>query len=475
MNDTINQNLNHTMSIAIFTRDLRVNDNYMLYDALKHSKYVLPIFVFTPIQVDKNKRFNENCFQFMYESLKELCKKIPLQFFHDDLLAVITRLKKHNEDLDAVYISKDFTPFAKKRERNLQSLCKKLKMSANIVKNNHTLLDFDLLKNSTGNTYKMFTPFFLKAYEVTKSQREHIFPITISTSMIKNKCLTTKQSSSIKLSKMENYFEYNDNMTQRGGRNNAIQLLKKLNTICKRYEKTKKMPSVSTTQLSAHNKFGTVSIREVYFVFMTCRNRTTSLLEQLYWREFYYYLLEHNQKSLTNNFNKKWNKFPWQFNRYYYERWKYGRTGFPMVDAAMRELNATGYIHNRSRMIAAMFLTKNLNISWKYGDYYFSKKLTDYDPAQNTGNWQWVAGSGVDPLRYGMPRVMDPWRQQKKQDPECIYVKKWIPELQNVPNKNIKNWHSDYAIYPSVYIKPMVDYESTIERFKKRFRHMIKY
>jgi deoxyribodipyrimidine photo-lyase len=152
-----------------------------------------------------------------------------------------------------------------------------------------------------------------------------------------------------------------------------------------------------------------------------------------------------------------------------------GRTGFPMVDAAMRELNATGYIHNRSRMIAAMFLTKNLNISWKYGDYYFSKKLTDYDPAQNAGNWQWVAGSGVDPLRYGMPRVMDPWRQQKKHDPECIYVKKWIPELKNIPNKSIKNWNTDHHNFPNVYIKPMIDYDSTIERFKKRFRHMTKY
>jgi deoxyribodipyrimidine photo-lyase len=467
--------MNYDTSIVIFTRDLRVNDNYMLHDALKCSKNILPIFVFTPAQIDNNKRFNDNCFQFMFESLKELNKKIPLHFFHDDLLTVVTRLKKHNQKIDAVFISGDYTPFAKKRERDLQLLCKKLGMLINIVKNNHTLLDFNSLKNSTGETYKMFTPFFIKAYETIKSQTKNIFPITVSASIIKNKCVTTKQQSSIKLSEMEDYFEYNDDIAQHGGRSNAIQLLKKLNPICKRYEKTKKMPSVNTTQLSAHNKFGTVSIREVYFVFITCKNKAISLLEQLFWREFYYYLLENNQKSLTQNFNKKWNKFPWQFNRYYYERWKMGRTGFPMVDAAMRELNATGYIHNRSRMIAAMFLTKNLNISWKYGDYYFSKKLTDYDPAQNAGNWQWVAGSGVDPLRYGMPRVMDPWRQQKKQDPECIYVKKWIPELKNIPNKSIKNWNTDHHNFPNVYIKPMIDYDSTIERFKKRFRHMTKY
>lgn len=197
--------------------------------------------------------------------------------------------------------------------------------------------------------------------------------------------------------------------------------------------------------------------------------KCSELFDQLIWREFYYYLLHNNPSVLKKDYNSKWNKFKWRTSTSEFKMWCNGETGFPIIDAGMRQLNQTGYMHNRVRMLVAMFLTKNLMIDWKRGEEYFSTKLVDYDPALNNGNWQWNAGTGVDPLRYGKPRVMNPWNQQKKYDIDCVYIKKWIPVLKDVPNNDIHNWNTKYKNYDT-YIKPIVDYNETIERFMREFK-----
>lgn len=159
----------------------------------------------------------------------------------------------------------------------------------------------------------------------------------------------------------------------------------------------------------------------------------------------------------------------WRNSPYELDKWKEGKTGFPIIDAGMRELKSTGYMHNRVRMLTAMFLTRNLMIYWIEGEKYFSQQLVDCDAALNNGNWQWVAGTGVDPLRYGQPRMMNPWVQTKKVDAKCHYIRKWIPELSSVPIKDILSWDSSWKKYPGTYLEPMVNYSETINRFMESF------
>ena len=444
----------YNKSIFIFTRDLRTQDNLALIEACKNSETVLPIFIFTPEQTNKNKRFSENCFQFMIESLEDLVKDIPVQFFYGNIDKVINKLL-NNKDIEAIYISKDYTKFATKRE----NLLKKIGLDLHVI-SNHTLADIESVKQESGKTYSVFTHYrnkFIKIVSVNKPVKNNY----------KN-YYTKIQDGSIKLSKMKKLYTENKNIHINGGRRNGLKILRNAGKF-KKYNDTRNFPEYNTTHLSAHNKFGTVSIREVWYAFKNANIK--DILDQFIWREFYYCLLYNNQNLLKNNYNEKWNKFTWRNKNF--KEWCNGDTGFPIIDAGMRQLNATGFMHNRVRMLVAMFLTKNLMIDWKRGEEYFSKKLVDYDPALNNGNWQWNAGTGIDPLRYGVPRIMNPWSQQKTYDPECIYIKKWIPELKKVPNSDIHNWNNKYASY-NTYLEPIIDYKDTIEEFMKEFKKSIR-
>ncbi len=444
----------YKLSIFIFTRDLRTQDNHALIEACKNSIQVLPIFIFTPEQTKKNKRFSENCFQFMIESLAELSKDIPVQFFYGSVEDVLDKLLV-NENIESIYISKDYTKYSYRREKTL----KKYDIKLHVI-SNHTLADINTVKQDSGKTYTVFSHYKNKFYRVVDVDKPHKNSY--------NNYYTGKQKDRIGLDSMKKLYNENKDIHVNGGRKNGLKILKNAVDF-KKYSTTRNYPEYETTSLSAHNKFGTMSIREVWHAFKEAKVK--DILDQFVWREFYYYLLYNNPDLLTRNYNKKWDRFRWKSK--YFKEWTKGETGYPIIDAGMRQLNKTGYMHNRVRMLVAMFLTKNLMIDWKKGEEYFSKMLIDYDPAQNNGNWQWNAGTGIDPLRYGVPRVMNPWSQQKNYDANCVYIKKWIPELERVPVKDIHNWMKKYNDY-EVYLKPIVDYKESIDDFMKEFKTSVK-
>ena len=264
------------------------------------------------------------------------------------------------------------------------------------------------------------------------------------------------------------YFKYceqlNSNLLYIGGRENAKQVLSQ---IPNNYGKTHDTLSMPTTQLSSFIKFGCISVREVYSAF---NQKSPQLVRQLFWREFYAHIL-YAFPQLNRSLNSKYDNIKWDNNRTWFNAWTNGMTGFPVVDACMRQLNTTGYMHNRGRLIVASFLVKTLLIDWRWGEKYFAQNLVDYDVASNSQNWLWIAGGGADSQEYF--RIFNPWEQSKKHDHDCVYIKQWVPELQMVDNRHIHNWYRDDFRTSSVYPKPIVDYveqkKKVLDAYKKIF------
>ena len=225
--------------------------------------------------------------------------------------------------------------------------------------------------------------------------------------------------------------------------------------------------SIETSSLSAYIKFGCVSIREVYERFARKYGKFHELVRQLIWRDFYAHLLYFYPQSLGQLHSEKMKELDWSKSRSHLEAWKRGETGVPLVDAGMRQMNETGYMHNRVRMLVATYLTKILHINWLEGEKYFAQKLVDYDVASNSGNWQAVVGGGV----YAMPwfRVMSPWAQSEQYDPDCIYIKTWVEELANLEPKIIHKWYKycKTSEYNNIYKCPIVEYKEEKAVFMK--------
>jgi len=217
----------------------------------------------------------------------------------------------------------------------------------------------------------------------------------------------------------------------------------------------------ATSHLSAHNKFGTISPREFYWKVVDEFGVSAQILKELYWREFFTHVGFWHPFVFERAFNAKFADLKWENDEIKFDKWKRGRTGFPIVDAGMRELNETGFMHNRVRMIVASFLIKDLHVDWRLGEQYFAQKLVDYDPAVNNGNWQWVAGTGCDAAPYF--RIFNPWLQQKKFDPDCVYIKKWIPELRDVSSVEIHGIEKKNLSAEIEYPRPMINHGDEIK------------
>lgn len=442
--------MKYKKSLFIFRRDLRLEDNTALINALKNSDKVLPIFIFNNLQFlkEKNNYFSENAFEFMINSLKELneeLKKInsKLYFFLGENKNIINKLTKQ-EKINAIFVNKDYTHFSNKRDEEIKIICKKNKIDFNSFE--------DLLLNSPKKIlkkdkkpYTIFTPF----YKFSKN-----FPVDLP---IKNKYknyYNKKIDFEINLSNID--YSKNPKIKINGGRKEGLNLLKKA-TFVNNYESKRNFPFLdSTTFLSAHHKFGTISIRESFFAL----KENEPLVRQLYWRDFFTHIAFNFPRVFGNSFNKKYSNVCWIKNKKNknFLAWKKGLTGFPIVDAGMRELNNTGYMHNRLRMITASFLTKDLHIDWMLGENYFAKKLIDYDPCVNNGSWQWSASTGCDAQPYF--RIFNPWIQQEKFDADCKYIKKWVLELNDLNAKEIHNLYKKRpANLKNNYPEPIVDHK----------------
>ncbi len=450
--------------LFIFRRDLRIIDNNGLNLLNDKCKNIYTIFIFTPEQVGSgNKYKSDNSVQFMIESLEDLSSQISkaggrlYTFYGHNDAVVADCIKAWNINL--VCFNLDITPYAKERDAKIIALCERMKTYI-MYDHDYYLCEPGSVLNGAGEPYQKFTPYYQTALKKkidapAKMRKLHLHK---SDAHISNK-ITLEQA-------MKKFVgNENPDILVHGGRTEAINTLKIATRTQIHYSKNHNDLDKQTTQLSAYIKFGCVSIREVY----KALHGKTDIIRQLIWRDFYANILYSFPRVLGHALKPKYDKIHWHYNKTWFERWCSGETGFPVVDAGMRQLNATGYMHNRARLIVASFLVKTLLIDWREGEEYFASKLTDYDVASNNGNWQWIASSGADSQPFF--RIFNPFLQQEEYDKDCKYIKNWIPELTSLEPKIIHNWETEYVNHKDIkYPKPICDYKKQKEECLKMYK-----
>lgn len=439
-------------ALFIFRRDLRLPDNTALNAALHECDEVVAAFFADPRQVEDHPYKSNHALQFMGESLLEVaehiearggrlyCKKIEAAKGVEELI--------NKADITAVYLNRDYTPFSRKRDETIAQVCDDHDIPYNEY-GDYLLNEPEAVHKDNGDPYTVYTPFMKKSRQVPvrspdTSAKRHFFagPIEGYTSDV-----------SAVLS-----WQKNEQLKVRGGREHALRILRTLHEFADYEHQRNLVAEDATTHLSAYHKFGTVSVREVYEAIAQQLSPEHGLINELYWRDFFTHIAWHFPRVFGHAFHLKYDKLDWSKSEQDFQAWCEGKTGFPIVDAGMRELNTTGYMHNRVRMIVASFLVKDLHIDWRWGEKYFAQQLVDYDPAVNNGNWQWAASTGCDAQPYF--RIFNPWLQQERYDPECLYIKRWVEELQDVEPKVIHKWlkqegDSLFDHYPA----PIVDHK----------------
>ena len=456
--------------LFIYRRDIRSIDNTALIKAAEQSRanneHLLPVFIFTPEQVSSENKYRSlRAVSVMMSCLKQLRN---VQYFYGDNVEIVENLLKNRTlKVSSVYFNKDHTHYAIKRDKDIQNICDKYNVKL-VSTEDYTLHPMGSVTPTGANFYSVYTPFFNKANmlkvdvpdKITPDAHWHVEAVT-------SRYSTTLGKVSKKLG-----MKKDETMHVNGGRSEAKALIGKINNEQKNYSTTRNEAPHPTTSLSAHIKFGSVSIREVYYAFKNIPNKDASvaLIGQLYWNEFYDQLMHFLPIDRTlgkSNYKQKNVTWDARMKTKYLQDWKDGTTGFPFIDAGMRQLNQTGWMHNRARMAVANFLALALLIDWREGERYFAQKLVDYDVSQNNGNWQWSTGVGVD--RTGYLRMYNPFSQSKKHDPECKYIKKYIPELRDVPSNDIHKWDTKFSLHDNVYIEPIVNFS---ERRKIAMKEM---
>lgn len=454
-------------SIFIFRRDLRLSDNIGLMNALKESKQVIPIFIFNENQItSKNKYKSNNAVQFMIESLDDLndnlkMYKSALNYFYGDINDILKKLIKKYE-IDGIFFNLDYTPYSTARDNNIKELCQTFNITCKTY-HDALLNEIHTVKSGSESIYLKFTPYYNKA--IQKSVDKPLKLLNMDR-LSKNSYIEEKDTYNKDIYK---FYKENDKIAVNGGRKEAIKHLKILLTL-KDYNEDRNILHIRTSMLSAYNKFGCVSIREVYYfgLKLNPKIKTNDFIRQLYWRDFYYNVAYEHPETvppLKKALKEKYDDIKWVSDNKLLNAWKNGQTGYPIVDACMTQLNETGYIHGRGRLIVGSFLVKLMGIDWKEGDIYFSQMLVDHDPIVNSSNWQWLASSGVDSQAYY--RIFNPWLQSLNYDRDCIYIKQWIPVLKNVDNKDIHIWYDSCKLdkYKNIdYISPIIDYKKQKEK-----------
>lgn len=425
--------MNKKVSLFWFRRDLRLEDNRALYEALNAGHAVLPLFIFDP-EILETLPADDPRVSFIYEKLQEIRKK--LQNDHGSSLAIfmgnpelVFRNLFLQYDVQSVFTNRDYEPYAIKRDSEIEKACKQHGISFHTYKDQLVFEKNEVVKNN-GTPYIVYSPYMRKWRERLNSDSDLINcdtgPSTknfISHTRLPNASLA--QLGFIKSEIKVDPFELSPNL---------------INS----YRKRRNFPAQKATSLlGPHLRFGTVSVRSIVKEAMKAKDGT--FLNELIWREFFMQILWHYPHTVHQAFKKPYDRIEWLNREEDFEAWKQGQTGYALVDAGMRQLNQSGYMHNRVRMLTASFLCKHLLIDWRWGEAYFAEKLLDYEMSSNVGNWQWAAGSGVDAAPYF--RIFNPALQLEKFDKNLEYVRKWVPE-----------YGSDK--YPS----PIVDHKFARER-----------
>lgn len=448
------------VGLFVFRRDLRVVDNRGLLTLSQLVDVLHVCFIFTPEQVGPDNAFRSDAsVQFMIDSLDDLQHACNgrLGVFYGDNVDVLKRLVRTYNITDVCY-NKDITPYAVRRDKAIHALCK----SMNVIlheEQDYYLHDIGSVMTGSGEAYQKFTPFY-HACQKSASKIE-----TVNHRKVDIDGWTPKSTISLATARKRFLREKNDAVAP-GGRTEGVRRLTVFARRANEYSSHHDDLSEHTSELSAYIKFGCVSIREVYHAI-----HTPAFRRQLIWRDFYANVAMFYPHVFKGAMKEKYNRIQWNSGGTWFRAWCEGRTGFPVVDAGMRQLNATGYCHNRARLIVMSFLVKTMLIDWRRGEKYFASRLVDYDPASNNGNIQWVAGTGADSQPYF--RIFNPMRQQKEYDPKAIYIRRWVPELADVPIEDIHKWDTKHSNYPGVYIPPILNYDEekkhVLDAYKRVF------
>ncbi|PSR53623.1 deoxyribodipyrimidine photolyase [Adhaeribacter arboris] len=419
------------VSIFWFRRDLRLTDNAGLYHALKVGIPVIPLFIYDSDILEQLSDREDRRVQFIHQAIESLAESLQLLgsyllVKHGKPLEIFSQLIQEKK-IAAVYTNHDYEPYAQQRDAAVEHYLNKHAIPFHTYKD-QVIFEKSEITKPDGKPYTVFTPYKKRWLNTVNSFYVKSYP-------------TEKYTSQFVTMPPEPLPTLKD----LGFRETDLRTPGKSVTekIIAHYDKTRDYPALAgTSRLSVHLRFGTISIRQTV---QLAQKLNVTWLNELIWRDFYHMILYHFPHVESGAFKPAYDYIPWQNNENHFAHWCAGNTGYPLVDAGMRELNVTGFMHNRVRMVVASFLCKHLLIDWRWGEAYFAAKLLDYDLAANNGGWQWAAGSGCDAAPYF--RVFSPLAQLQKFDKQYLYVKKWVPE-----------WES------SNYSKPLVDHEFARKR-----------
>jgi deoxyribodipyrimidine photo-lyase len=393
-------------------RDLRLEDNAGLYEALTSGSEVQPVFIFDTEILEKLEDKNDARVTFIHTELQRINEELKeygsaLKVYYGKPTEVWSQILKDIQP-SAVYTNRDYEPYAKERDAEVEKLLQDHQVAFLTFKD-HVIFETDEIVKDDGTPYVVYTPYSRK----WKQKLNNYFLKPYPTSKYFQNFRKTAHAKVISLSEM-------------GFEKNTINFPEKTTTsgVIKNYEEQRNFPAIEgTSKLSVHFRFGTISIRDKA---SKGSKSSEKWLNELIWRDFYSQILHHFPHVVEGSFRPKYDKIKWSTNEEHFKAWCEGKTGYGMVDAGMRELNGTGFMHNRVRMVVSSFLTKHLLLDWRWGEAYFARKLLDFDLASNNGGWQWAAGSGVDAAPYF--RIFNPYTQIEKFDKQHQYIKKWIPE-----------------------------------------------
>lgn len=431
----------HSISVFWFRRDLRTDDNHGLLKALTSGYRVMPVFIFDKNILDElapdDRRVN-----FIHQQLQKLDATFRrngggLHVFYGDPKTVFAELcAKH--DIQAVYTNRDYEPYALDRDRAVEKVLANHNVALHTFKD-QVLFDHNDVAKSDGKPYTVYTPYSRKWLEKMRADGVPSYP-----SQDHLKTTIHLQTHGVPSLESMGFRPVSDKFPSPQPDSSIIE----------NYAENRDFPDrPSTTKLGVHLRFGTVSVRDMI---RKGEKSNETWLKELVWREFFMNILYHFPQVVTQSFKPAYDRIKWEDNSTHFEAWCNGQTGYPIVDAGMRELVQTGFMHNRARMVVASFLTKHLLIDWRKGEAFFASHLLDYDLASNNGNWQWAAGTGCDAAPYF--RVFNPYTQAKKFDPHNKYIRKWVPEV------------DDEKRYP----KPIVDHPAARKRALARYAEGLK-
>lgn len=402
------------LSIFWFRRDLRLEDNHGLFRALTEGKNVQPIFIFDRNILDKLEDKDDRRVTYIHHHISELNKRLEqfgssLWTFYGDPITIYKELLESFE-INGLFANRDYEPYARSRDKAVYDLMAEHGISFRAFKD-HVILEKDEVLKDDGTPYTVYTPYSRK-WKATLGEHDlDPFPSEDHLDQL-SKSAPRKVISLEEMGFEAHAHDWSSGMPD--------------TNLIKRYHNTRNTPAKDgTAKISHHLRFGTISIRAMARL---GREHNSKWYNELIWREFYQSILWHFPHVVEQSFRPQYDRIEWRNNEEEFEAWCQGRTGYPIVDAGMRELNETGFMHNRVRMIVASFLTKHLLIDWRWGEAYFARKLIDFELASNNGGWQWASGSGVDAAPYF--RVFNPYLQTEKFDPKHIYIKRWVSEFE---------------------------------------------